>query len=150
MTKNDRRKIFPFNKAFKIQLVSFQSPDSFKYTYLLPTIGKKVDYSKLSEVVTLNDPETDSLTDILYNYGFKAVSYIYIKNQCAYNPHNAILFVDKQDSVFAFIEICFQCGDYRVSNKKIKLGDICTQKYDMIKYLFSRNGIISGTRVDDE
>ena len=148
ISKENRSKIFPFNKAANIQLVSFQKPDSFKYTYLLPTKGKTVDYSKLSEVITLTASGIDSLTDILYNYSFKGVFYSFSESNCIYNPANAILFLDKKDSVFAFIEICFQCWAYRVSNKKIKLGDECTDKYGLVKNFFLRNGIRVGTMAD--
>jgi hypothetical protein len=148
ISKEKRSKIFPFNKATKIQLVSFQRPDSFKFTYLLPTKGKTVDYSRLSEVITLTGSAIDSLTDILYNYGFKGVFYSYSESSCIYNPANAILFLDKKDSVFAFIEICFQCWAYRVSNKKINLGDECTDKYELVKNFFLKNGIRLGTMTD--
>jgi len=71
-------------------------------------------------------------------YSFSESSYIY-------NPANAILFLDKKDSVFAFIETCFQCWAYRVSKKKINMGDECTDKYELVKNFFLRNEIRVGT-----
>lgn len=145
ISKNNRLKIFPFNKAYKVQLVSFVKPDSVQFTYLLPMKGKLVNYSRLKEVITLDSIQINSLTDILYNYGYKGIFYSFVENQCLYYPENAILFFDKKDSVFAFMEFYFGGEGYRLSEKRISLGDLCTEKYDLIKRFFIKNGIGTGT-----
>jgi len=72
-------------------------------------------YPKLFEIKTLIPSQVDTLTDLTYNYGFKLkykskrkVYFIGRLTQC-YNPRNAILFLDKNNNVFEFIEICFEC-----------------------------------------
>ncbi len=85
----------------------------------------------------------DSLTDILYNYGFGGPIRIQTESMC-YDPHNAISFVDKQGKVFAYIEICFLCGKTRGSSEKISLGEMCDQKIDMLRRFFKTVGIEYG------
>jgi len=42
--------------------------------------------------------------------------------------------------MMAFIEICFECMDYRKSSKKVIAGDFCNHKYDLLKAFFQQAG----------
>jgi hypothetical protein len=108
--------------------------------------NKEVDYTKLKEIITINNPQIDSLTDIICNYGYKGIFYSFKENTCLYNPKNAILFLDKNEKTFAFIELCFKCGEYRMSNKRISIGELCSQKYELLKSFFIKCGVLYGTK----
>jgi hypothetical protein len=149
LSASQRLKLFPFNKARKIQLVSFQETDSNTIEGELPVKNGFVDYSLLKEVVTLIPSQVDSLTELLFNYGYKGVFYVDIQNLC-YQPRNAIVFVDNHNRGFAFIELCFECENYQTSSKGIKTGDFCVQKYTLLKDFFLKQGIFYGTTVEEE
>ena len=155
----ERLKLYPFNKATQIQLVSFKSSDDTvvgeDYKDSLPRINDTVCYSKLFEVKTLISSQVDTLTDLIYNYGFKfkykpkeKVYFIGSMLQC-YNPRNAILFLDKENQVFEFIEICFECERTRTSSDNVSLGIECNQKLQLIKEFFKAVGIDYGITMND-
>lgn len=132
----ERSKFYPFNEAKQIKLVFFNN----SFFDHLPLKNDTVDYSKISEIVTLNNEQTNRLTDIIYNVGYRAPNGISYEAAC-YNPHNAILFVDKNGHTFAFFEICFECMGYRLSSKKVNVGEFCTEKYEMMKSYFESVGV---------
>ena len=137
-----------------IALVSFKSSyDSIWGGYYRDSLPRKNDtvvYSKLFEVKALTQTQVDTLTDLIYNYGYKLkykpkgkVYFIGSIMNC-YNPRNAILFLDKEQKVFEFIEICFECDNTRESSKHVSLGTDCNQKLQLIKNLFRSVGIEFG------
>jgi hypothetical protein len=105
----------------------------------IPIIEDTVDYSKLDKIKAINDAETDTLTDILYNIGYKRA--VKVSLSSCYDPRNAILFIDNTGRTFAYIEICFECNGYRLSSSEIITGEFCSQKYDYLRLFFERNGI---------
>ena len=150
----DRLKRYPFNKAKEIQLVSFKSSyDTATGEYYkdsLPRMNDIICYSKLFEIKTLTPKQVDTLTDLIYNYNFKFkykpkgnVYFIGTMIQC-YNPRNAILFLDKDNKVIEFIEICFECKRTRTSSDNVSLGTNCNQKLLLIKKFFKEAGIQYG------
>ncbi len=144
---NSKQRInnFPFNQAKEVRLVSFKK--RYGIGLALPMKNKKVDLSKLSESFTLDKINTDSLTDILYNTGYKGLFYSF--SDGCYEPRNAILFIDSLGQSFAFIELCFQCDGFRLSSKKVKAGQFCNEKYELLKSFFIKNRIVYGTRYID-
>jgi hypothetical protein len=144
-----RLKDYPYNVACKIQFVSFvNSIDSTetqerKVNDSLPVLNDTVCYSRLNEVRTLTHAEIDLLSDIVYNYGYKGpVSFVAVSN--CYIPRNAILFLDCSGKLLEFIEICFDCERMRESSEKVSLGEVCEQKFNMVKDLFRKVGIEYG------
>lgn len=144
-TSRQRLEIFPFSKSSKIQIVSFDKPDSIIVGGEIPIKNNVVDYSKLIDVKTLSSTQIDTLTDILYNYIYKGTFFTFFKSNC-YNPKNAILFIDNLGRVYAFIELCFECNAFRTSDETVQVGDFCDQKYDMLKSFFARLGVAFGTK----
>lgn len=143
-----RLTFYPFNRAAQIKLVSFDNkPDSNGLIEIggntLPMIADTVDYSKLDEIKTITNQQIDTLTDILYNNGYRGRIMI-ISGSC-YDPRNAILFIDNAGRTFAFIELCFECGGHRESSDKVQTGEFCNKKYDMLKNFFKSSGIEIGT-----
>lgn len=144
-SNTQRLQFFPFNKAAQIKLVSFDKPDSVIMGGLMPVKNGDVDYSKLKEIKTIDKSEIDTLTDILFNEGYRGPFSLFSENSC-YNPRNAIVFIDSKGKTLGFIEICFECSGYRLSSKKIKAGDFCNQKYDYLRSFFATNGIVFGVQ----
>lgn len=137
----DRLKNYPFGVAAEVRLVSFlYKPDSMVVEYSLPEKEGKVDLAKMTETITLDKTKIDSLTHILFNVGYRGRILTSSVVSC-YSPRNAILFIDSTGQVFEFIELCFDCSKFRLSSSKIKTGEFCSQKYDIIKAFFVSQGI---------
>jgi len=139
-----RLTIYPFSKASKVLLVSFKKPTSIVMGGQVPLKNGKVDYAKLYEINTLNNIQIDSLTQILYNIGYRGPFFTEIDIKC-YNPRNAMLFVDVSGKTFAYIELCFECMGHRVSSTRVNTGDFCEQKYELLENFFKDSGIRFGT-----
>jgi hypothetical protein len=149
LNPDERLEIYPFNVAKEIKLVSYDDkmqPDS---TYIsqgnsIPKENGGVIFSKMDEVVLLNQQDIEKLTDILYNYKYKEQPVNLYSSGC-FDPRNAIVFVDKHNKAFEYVEICFQCGGYEKSSKQVNEGDFCIGKYDLLKNFFISKGITIGT-----
>lgn len=149
-----RIKKYPFNLSGQIQLIAF---DGFvkifgdgEVGFVDPDPGLievgAVDTTHrvgMREIRSLTLTQIDTLTGILYNYGFAGPISITATNGC-YTPRNAIIFRDSNGKAFAFIEICFECLNTRESSDKISLGEKCDQKLSMLKDLFRKVGIHHG------
>ena len=142
-----RLKFFPFNQAKEIRLVSFAQPDSIITGGEITMNKGIVDISKLKESRVISHADINILTDLLYNRGFGGPFYTFSKSLC-YNPRNAILFLDLHGKVFAFIELCFECHGHRLNPQKVKAGDFCNQKYELLRSFFATHGIKYGTSRD--
>jgi hypothetical protein len=105
----------------------------------------RVDLTRLKETKTLSNNQVDTLTDLLYNQSYTGPFYTNQKSGC-YNPRNAVLFLDSSHQAFAFIELCFECQGHRLSSTKVKAGDFCNQKYDLLREFFATNGISFGVK----
>jgi hypothetical protein len=134
-TAEQRLSFYPFNRAKQVRLVSFL--DSTANENALPLKNDTVDYRRLIEIKTLDKAQIDKLTDIMYNIGERAPNMIADPGAACYNPHNAILFADKTGHTFAYVEVCFECQRYRASSGKLKMGDFCAEKYNLLKEYFA-------------
>lgn len=136
-----RLKIYPFNKAKEIKLISFKADD------FIPVKNKNINYSRVIESQILSPGQTDELTDILYNIGFdpnfKVENRVMDYASC-YEPRNGILFLNSEGKAFEFIEMCFGCDKTRTSSNKVKEGVFCSRKFDLLKYFFQNTGIKYG------
>jgi len=158
-----RLSFFPFNKYKKIILISFESPEPPRDRLLLndgtktvfedtipdiSTLAKRYKFyqSVTKESKTLSSFDINKLTNILFNYGYKShKSYNGIRGtpieyRC-YEPRNAILFIDKKDQLVEYIDLCFECFQYKTSSAQIKMGEICNQKFNLLQNFFITNGI---------
>ncbi|WP_121357790.1 hypothetical protein [Flavisolibacter nicotianae] len=147
-TSKQRLLFYPFNSAAKIIVASFDNkPDGNGMIEIggnrLPMKNDTIDFSALDEIRQLEERQIDTLTDILYNTGFRGSIFTMTGAGC-YNPRNAILFVNKGGKAFAFIVLCFECGGHRVSSKKVNTGEFCDEKYDLLKRFFAKTGIEIG------
>jgi hypothetical protein len=98
----------------------------------------------LIEQRTLRDKELDRLSDVLYNYSYRRRTNIDIVKMCFF-PRNAIVFLDKAGKVKEYILLCFHCSEHATSSQKVRWGDNCDGKMDMLAQLFQRAGVAFGT-----
>lgn len=146
----NRIKSFPFNSTSQILFVSHKNrgfgavgDELQKYLNSLKIGQDTINEKEFYEIRKLNLNQIEELTDIIYNYGFKSKYYSVADTRC-YNPRNAILFLDKDQKVIAFIEICFDCEHLRTNDEKINYGEYCEQKFKLIKKIFEESGIKYG------
>lgn len=155
-------KNFPFNKASKVKLISYNldfkkepydlppSPkDSVaiknyknrKKTVTLADIIADKDLTGIQQQKSLNLIEIQQLTHILYNACGKYLIGLSSSGGC-YFPRNALLFYDENDKIFAYFEICFQCSRYE-SEPKGLFEDLfyCEDMYSLLNKFFNSTGI---------
>ncbi|AMR31887.1 hypothetical protein A0256_10865 [Mucilaginibacter sp. PAMC 26640] len=166
---NQRKAFFPFNKAAKIELISFEYPlvikelmkgdngqlihkyqpdDTFHIFTPISPGNYLLNRRKIKETKVLTEAEIDKLTDILYNIGFTPVKNLPFTRGgdiSCYEPRNAILFFGSDGRLSQYIELCFTCHKYYLSSAKIKYTQNCEQKFDLIKQFFLANGVKYGT-----
>ena len=154
----ERANFYPFNTTSKIVIVSFDKQikkiDSSDWRfgksaykdyvgdvkYGLPFLNDTICLSKLIQSKILSNDQVDSLTDILYNTCYRWTITETNKAMC-YLPHNAILFFDKKDKVIDYIEICFDCHQFKYSNKKIERFEQCDISVLDLKKYFRQMGL---------
>lgn len=170
----ERRATFPFSEAKKVVLVAFPSPftvfedeedDMLKKdsvdivdwglnvvkTFKLPE--RETKYIAI-EMIELDQNQIDSLSHILINYKLKndklPDNYEVYGVGC-YQPRNAILFLDSNEIVISYIEICFECIQfYQIPKETIpnfnKFSSLneSNNMIGMIKKVFNSNGIKYG------
>ncbi len=141
----ERLAFIPFSKATHIKLISFKQPPQVVMGGQVPTRKGYVDYAKAEQILTLSASQVDTLTDILYNTGYKGIFHLYSEAKC-YEPRNAIVFEDVKGRGFAFIELCFACEGYRVSAKTVNAGDFCAEKFALLEAFFAQAGIKYGIK----
>jgi len=163
----ERNQNYPYNKASRIVFTSFKEnhrklsrnknrvyEKGEIISYIKGEIMQeyfdslKVDFSRYNpddfeEKVDLNDEQKNELTDLIYNFGNNHKDAVMWAAKC-YIPRNAILFFDENDDLFGFIEICFECHNYRTSSDNIDLNKNCGEKLYRLKGLFSIVGIKYG------
>jgi hypothetical protein len=149
-TFSTRLKNYPFNKASQIRLISYlaqpvskDNPDRLSRSGI-PIENDTICYSKLEEIKNLTLKQIDTLTDILFNIGFRGVTYTLEQINC-YEPRNGILFLNPDNITFEYIEVCFGCNKTKQSSDRIELGELCEQKFDILKKFFLSAGIKYGT-----
>lgn len=143
----ERNKQYPFSKAKRIELISFADTAS-DFTIPLPVKNGQLDQAKIQDQRVLNAGQINGLTDILFNIGRTPVpnlKYSLSVGATCYDPRNGILFIDSNDRVFEYIEICFGCQKNRYSSRRIKPWDDCDQKYDILRQFFADQGVKFGT-----
>lgn len=155
MTAQQRFNQFPFAKAAEIKVIAFNQKISGPVGHELEihidsiVLNKSIfNPDRYTEVATLNRNQIDKLTDIIFNFSNSTKTNVSKASGC-YEPRNAIFFLDPNNIIIAYIEICFECDGYRTSNlKKLNLGDMCTEKFEMIKNVFRESKIKYGVEIE--
>lgn len=161
-TFNNRIKNFPFNKTSKIKFLSYNLDFKKEPIYIPPPPNDSIairNYEnrkfpvKLSDILSdkslegaqqqknLNLIEIEELSNIILNECAKYTTGLININGC-YFPRNAILFYDENDKIFAYFEICFECGGFKSDPKKLFEHDfICEDVYYKLENFFNKTGI---------
>jgi hypothetical protein len=141
-SSEERKKNYPFNIAANIKLVSFYC----KEDGICGMPGKKglIDESKFLESRILDSSQVNTLTHILFNYGYVG-EFDFETSSLCWEPRNAILFLDQKGKIIEYLALCFHCKNYEASNPKIQIGEECLGKYDLLAGLFWRAGIKYGS-----
>jgi hypothetical protein len=154
-----RLKMYPYSKAAKVLAVSYAGSEVSAPSYKGDITGRKalglvihqhqLDYSTLIEFKVMNSAAINRLTEIIYNADYKVQlkDFATVGHSC-YEPHNAFIFLNKDGKVIDFLEICFECKQYRSMHDKLMVGEYCTQKFDMLKKCFIDQGVNYGTLND--
>lgn len=142
---------YPYNISSQIKIISyknkgegFEGEELQKYLDLIISNKDSLNESNFDEIQILNTKQIERLTDLIYNYGFKEKVNTVVVKAC-YMPRNAILFYDNENNLIGFLEICFECNNYRSSNMDITIGELCKQKMQLMKEFFKDCGIKYGT-----
>ena len=157
----NRIKNFPFNKATKIKIISYNldfekepipEPIPVNDLVAIEKAKNRKNPVKISDIISgnfngisqqknLNISEIKELTNVLYNTCGKYSSGLYTQSGCFF-PRNAILFYDENDVIFAHLEICFQCGT-RQENLENMLGSesLCNEMDGNLEEFFNKIGI---------
>jgi hypothetical protein len=150
LSQQQRLNQFPFCKSSQIKLISFKdSLEEVSGQALIKHInsiklGKDVFNPELyNETATLTSEQINKLTDIIFNFTYKKMPYAAEDIKC-YIPRNAVLFLDADNKIIAYLEICFSCRHFRSSDKRLSIGEYCNTKYDMLKSIFENSGIKYG------
>lgn len=136
---------FPLNKTTKVQIVSFEyknvmiteegKEDKQILIDSLPRIGNKLDYKNIKECKNLELINIIELSEILYNFNYNPKKDKTISVASCYMPRNAIVFLDSEENIIEFIEICFECGGHYVFRES-NFGEFCDGKIQLIKNFF--------------
>ena len=137
LTDSERQTNFPFSKAFRIEVISFDSKLG-----KTPIANDTIYYSKTKEAVVLSTIYINKLTDILYNYNYSKKTNVFTETTVGcYYPRHAIIFLDNSDKIFSYIEICLECEQIKTSLTTENTGHFCKGKYNLLKEFFVSIGI---------
>lgn len=142
----ERRNIYPFKTAAKVLLISYNEERGG-----VPVKNGRLVDSLTLEQTLLNGTQIDSLTNILYNIGYTPIKRRFLGSLGAncYEPRNGVVFMDAAGNTFAYIEICFGCNHTRVFPEKVKQGEYCSTKFELLRNFFNIAGIKYGTQDRD-
>lgn len=167
ITLNKRISTYPFNKATKVKIISYNLDfEGGMYVPPPPPPNKKLDSLELKEYYEkarkpidlkkivlhetdkgiaqskiLNLKEISELTDIIYNTCSKYYITNYEVSKCFF-PRNAILIYDENEKIIEIIEVCFQCGGIKSSpGEIINFNNTCEFIYPELEKFFQSKGL---------
>lgn len=153
MTISEIKKSFPYNKTETIKLVSFKYDypgfdtiklESAPYEPEIPKTNGQIDLSKMFEVKTLDNDAEEELLHLLMNYDDQDTNDIAM----CYEPRNGIVFFDNGERVIGYIEVCFECLQYKKEPTSITVSTLYPHEFKALQEFFKKAGIVYGT-VDD-
>jgi hypothetical protein len=137
--------MYPFYAAAQVKLASFwigSRPETVQHSNSIPKNGEVIALDELDEMKTLSRSAIDSLAEILYNTCFKTNDTRYPVGRC-FLPRNAIVFFNKKQEAFAWIEVCFECTGVKPSSPQIKLEPLCDTSYRELQRFFREHHILT-------
>ena len=140
---------YPFGQSYKIEIISYSDrmvwdtiPNKKNGTRVNNTLIKNgklnFDLNKIIDRVTLNIEQQEILFNTLYNTDCGPD----IAVAGCFQPRHLIVFYDKNNYAFSYIEICFQCYQTRQPEGiNIIVGYLCYEKISDMIDLFKKVGI---------
>jgi hypothetical protein len=153
MKISDIKKSFPYNKTETIKLVSFKydlptvkesdttAVEVKAFEPETPRINGQIDMTKMFEVKTLDERKQQHLMNILMNYDHQDVSEVAF----CYAPRNGIIFLDKDQRIIGYIEICFECLKFKTEPSNVTVTTLFPDEFEELKTFFKQTGITYGT-----
>jgi hypothetical protein len=157
-----RLRKYPFSKAIKILAVSYNGgAEPNKDIVVGEDTAKKIktkpyglliqkgmlDTASLFEVKQLTPKQIAGLTNMMFNTDIKVHynfdNYADPGVKC-FQPRNAFIFIDKNEKVFDYVEICFECRNTESESGRIHIEN-CNQSLEMTKKFLIDLGIKFGT-----
>lgn len=153
ISEKERLLRFPFSESQQIKIVSFKGkPDEYPGQSLIKHINsivleKDTFRSEFyNETADLSAEQINKLSDIIFNFTYTRLPHEDAEVMC-YMPRNAIMFLDSNNRIVAYLEICFGCNNYKSSDKRFSIGEYCNEKYDMLKSIFADSNIKYGISI---
>lgn len=142
LTIEQRNEEFQFKNSSKIAYVSFPETKEMSIEKYFENYKKdsSFDINDFFEVKYLDENQINELSNLVYNIGFKKDLGMTTEANC-YFPNNAILFLNEDNSLLGYIEICFDCQKYFTSGKDFTLGEQCDGKVCLLKEQFITAGV---------
>jgi hypothetical protein len=127
-----------FGRAAKVQVVAFSN----KVVTALPVEKNRIVYKYIKETITLTEEQTDSLTDLFYNYNYSdTLTSKGSRHGLCYFPRHAVVLLDSLNRILSYFEVCFECENYKIRPEKEHFGEFCIGKYDLLEAGFRSFGI---------
>ncbi len=146
MIEVDRLNQYPFNASSKVAFISYKQKkigidgtELSRYLKQHYEEKSKIVLADFHEFTYLTKENINELTDLFYNYGINYDGPLAISG--CYSPRNAILFLDNDNHLLNYIEICFECGRVVLSDDHINLGSKCYNKLYLLQDLFMKFNI---------
>ena len=137
MSKKQRRTIYPFNTAYRVRIISFNT-----YITDLPVSNRYLVDSLLIDNIVLTEEQTDGLTDILYNYNYSKKTVITSQTSYGcYEPKHAIIFINEKEEIFAYLQVDTRCRHIITGLTEKSTGVFCENKFDLLEAFFRSVGI---------
>jgi hypothetical protein len=135
-----------FKDIASIKLTSFKiKPDAEERK--IPKANDQVDMNGMFETKTLNEDLKDITMDALANQ-YKPNQQEWIA--FCYEPRNAVVFLDKNEKVIGYVEICFECHGHKIQPEDLKTYIPFTVSFEMMKQIFMAAGIKYGMNEFEE
>jgi hypothetical protein len=98
--------------------------------------GEDFDFDIFTEVVDLNEDQKLQLFCVLQSYN---QSEFELYGAECYVPHHCIFFLDKEDRILSYVELCFQCS--RTEDDIEDFEIVCNDQLDELQAVFSNAGL---------
>ncbi|NQX42996.1 hypothetical protein SAMN05421820_11445 [Pedobacter steynii] len=154
-TAKQRLAMYPFSKAAKVLAVSYKyggiDTDETNDLKNFPRRGLRInngilDTTTLIETKKLKPEQTDELTRLFFNTDYKNKSELHlIEFAKCFEPRNALIFLNSDDKVIDYLEICFECKQNYSKSELFDIGILCNQKYELFSHYFKSIGVSYGT-----
>jgi hypothetical protein len=154
-TPQQRLAMYHFSKATKVLAVYYKyrgiDTDNTNGLNNFPRRGLYInngilDTTTLIETKKLKTKQIDELTKLIFNTDYKNKWKLHMVDfgKC-FEPRNALIFLDSDDKVIDYLEICFECKQNYSKSELFDIGILCNQKYELFSNYFKSIGVSYGT-----